>query len=103
MLLNSIAMPMMIKRMLGNEIPEFLQIFRRDAFGLAGEIERFVHLATMLRQKHLLFSVCGICKNRVTSCPLLRVVLGLRLERLFLMARAMPFVIDLMEIMMRFV
>jgi hypothetical protein len=38
----------------------------------------------------------------VTSCPLLRVVLGLRLEGLFLMARVKLYGVDLMG-MMRFV
>jgi hypothetical protein len=46
--------------------------------------------------------VCGRCKNMVTSCPLLRVVLGLRLEGLFLMARVKLYGVDLMG-MMRFV
>jgi len=35
----------------------------------------------------------------VTSCPLLRVVLDLRLERLFLMAKVKLYVVDLIGIL----
>ena len=50
---NAIAMPMMLKRMLQNKIPELLQIVRRNVLRLAGEVVRFVQLAVILRQKRL--------------------------------------------------
>jgi hypothetical protein len=80
MLPNSIAMSMVLKRMLGNEIPEFLQIIRCNVSLLGGEIERFVQAAIMLRQKRLPFSVYGRCENMVTICSLLKVVLRLGLD-----------------------
>jgi hypothetical protein len=70
--------------MLQNEIPEQLQIIRRDVSLLTGEIQGFVQPAIMLRQKRLPFSVCRRWKNMETSYPLLRVVWGLRLEQLLL-------------------
>jgi len=73
-------MSMVLKRMLGNEIPEFLQIIRCNVSLLGGEIERFVQAAIMLRQKRLPFSVCGRCENKVTICSLLKVVLRLGLD-----------------------
>jgi hypothetical protein len=50
-----VAMPMVLKRILKNEIPEQLQIIRRDVSLLAGEIQGFVQPAIMLRQKSLAF------------------------------------------------
>ena len=86
MLPNSIAMPMVLERMLQNEIPELLQIVRCDDLRLAREIERFLQPAVILRQKRLPFSV-------------LKVVLSLRMEGKFLMARVNLYRIDLMGLM----